>query len=334
MAVAVTSRKRRQPNQGGGMDGIDLFTRFEGNPILTPEDWPYLANAVFNAGAVEIDGETVLLVRVEDMRGMSHLTVARSKDGRTNWEIDPEPTLLPDVENHPEEIWGIEDPRIVYLEEKEIYAVTYASFSMGGPLVSLAMTEDFKTFDRLGPIMPPEDKDASLFPRRFNGLWALIHRPMPSSAGEGAHIWISFSRDLTHWGEHRILLPARRGGWWDANKVGLGAQPIETPEGWLILYHGVRVTASGSLYRVGAALLDLENPSRVLRRTDQWIFGPREPYERTGDVPGVTFPCGVIVDREKDELRMYYGAADSTVALATAKFSEVLDYVLSCPEPR
>jgi predicted GH43/DUF377 family glycosyl hydrolase len=316
------------------MDGMELFTRYTGNPILTAEDWPYRVNAVFNPGAIECGGETVLLVRVEDMRGMSHLTVARSADGFSNWRIDTQPTLAPDPENYPEEVWGVEDPRIVYLEELGAYAVTYTSFSMGGPLVSLALTKDFRSFERRGAIMPPEDKDACLFPRRFGGRWALIHRPMPSRAfGDGAHIWISFSHDLQHWGEHKILLPARRGGWWDANKVGLGPQPIETEHGWLLLYHGVRSTASGSLYRVGVALLDLEDPTKVLRRSDQWIFGPRETYERLGDVPGVTFPTGVIVDRDKDEVRMYYGAADTSVAVAMAKFSELVDYVLHCPEP-
>ncbi len=316
------------------MDGIDVFTRYPGNPILTAEDWPYRANAVFNPAAIEVGEETVLLVRVEDMRGMSHLTVARSVDGRTNWRIDSEPTLQPDPVNYPEEIWGIEDPRVVYLEEMEAYAVTYTAFSMGGPLVSLALTKDFRTFERRGPIMPPEDKDACLLPRRFNGRWALIHRPMPSGTyGDGAHIWVSFSNDLQYWGEHRILLPARRGGWWDANKVGLGPQPIETEHGWLVFYHGVRSTASGSLYRVGVALLDLEDPTRVLRRSDQWVFGPKEPYERAGDVPGVTFPTGIIVDEERDEVRMYYGAADTSVALAIAKFSELLDFVLRCPAP-
>jgi len=303
-----------------------LFRRYEGNPILTPRNWPYPANSVFNPGAAQVDGETLLLVRVEDMRGFSHLTVARSWDGRTNWVVDPEPALEPEP-NIREEQWGLEDPRIVFLEDEGKYAVTYVSFSQGGPLISLALTEDFRRFERRGPLLPPEDKDASLFPKRFGGRFALIHRPI--IRGE-AHIWISFSPDLKYWGEHRVLLPVRA-GWWDCHKVGLGPQPMETSEGWLVIYHGVRRTASGNLYRLGLALLDLEDPCKVIRRSQEWVFSPKEDYELIGDVPGVVFPCGAVADEEKNELRMYYGAADTSVALAVADMDEVIDYIMHCP---
>lgn len=306
-----------------------LFRRYEKNPILTATDWPYEVNAVFNPGAVQFESETLLLVRVEDMRGFSHLTLARSKDGKRDWRINHEPALKPDAPFR-EERWGIEDPRIVWLEEEQIFAVTYVSFSRGGPVVSLATTEDFNTFRRLGRLLPPEDKDASLFPRRFKGRFALIHRPL--IRGEG-HIYISFSPDLKHWGDHQILLAVRPGSW-DCHRVGLGAQPIETPEGWLIIYHGVRATASGSLYRVGLALLDLEEPWRVICRSDEWVLAAREIYERIGDVPGVVFPCGAVVDHETNELRVYYGAADSCVGLAMADMEDVMEYVRSRPPLR
>ena len=147
-------------------------------------------------------------------------------------------------------------------------------------------------------------------------------------------MWLSFSPDLTHWGEHHILLHARRGAWWDANKIGLCAPPLETSEGWLILYHGVRTTAAGCLYRLGLALLDLEDPRRVLRRSDEWIFAPEAPYERQGDVNAVVFPCGWILDKATDTIRIYYGGADTCLALATAQLSDVLDYLRDCPAPR
>ena len=150
----------------------------------------------------------------------------------------------------------------------------------------------------------------------------------------GAHIWLSFSPDLIHWGEHHILLHARRGAWWDANKIGLGPPPLETPEGWLILYHGVRVTAGGCLYRLGLALLDLEDPCRVLRRSDEWVFAPEMPYERQGDVNGVVFPCGWILDKPSGTIRLYYGGADTCLALATAQLSDVLSYLHTCPVPK
>jgi len=305
-----------------------LFQRYERNPVLTPNVWPYPANAVFNPAAVRVADETLLLVRVEDMRGFSHLTVARSRDGRTGWSIDERPTLEPDPAYY-EEKWGIEDPRIVWLDEHEQYAITYVSFSKGGPVVSLAMTEDFRTFTRMGALLPPEDKDASLFPRRIGGRYVLIHRPI--IRGE-AHIWISFSPDLKYWGDHKILIPVRP-GWWDCHRVGLGPPPIETPEGWLVIYHGVRTTVSGSLYRVGLALLDVDEPWRVIRRSTEWVFGPQETYERVGDVPGVTFPTGIIWSQATDELCIYYGAADTTVALAMANMGEILDYLKRCPEP-
>jgi predicted GH43/DUF377 family glycosyl hydrolase len=308
-----------------------LFARYVGNPILSAADIPYRANTVFNAAAAAIDGESILLMRVEDLRGISHLTVARSDDGRTGWRVDAEPTLMPDPDHHPEEVWGIEDPRITWLPEREEWAVAYTAFSRRGPLVSLATTHDFRQFHRLGPAMPPEDKDAALFPRRIDGRWALIHRPTPLAGP--AHIWLAFSPDLRHWGDHTLLLPAREGAWWDAGKIGLGPPPLETPEGWLMLYHGVRSTASGSLYRAGLVLLDLEDPRRVLHRTDEWVFGPSESYEQTGDVGGVVFPCGWIHDPTTDELRIYYGAADSAIALATATLSDLVAYVRSCPRP-
>jgi predicted GH43/DUF377 family glycosyl hydrolase len=261
---------------------------------------------------------------VEDRRGLSHLTVARSKDGRRDWRIDPAPTMPADPIGHPEELWGIEDPRITWLEDLELYVIAYTAYSGGGPLVSLATTPDFVTFTRLGPVTLPENKDAAVFPVRFDGRYAMLNRPSPSLP-MGAHIWLSFSPDLTHWGDHQIVLPCRKGGWWDANKIGLSPPPLLTDDGWLILYHGVRQTIAGGIYRLGLALLDTKDPRRVLRRADEWIFGPEEAYERQGDVADVVFPCGWVV--EGDELRIYYGAADSSMALATASVSEVLDWL-------
>ncbi len=304
----------------------DLFRRFDGNPVLKPQDWPYPANAVFNPAAAKLGNETLLLVRVEDMRGFSHLTVARSPNGFTDWQIDTEPTLMADPQSN-EERWGVEDARIVWLEEQKEFAVTYVSFSEGGPLVSLAITKNFKTFARMGALLPPEDKDACLFPRRFDGRFALIHRPIVR--GE-AHVWLSLSPDLKHWGDHQLLIHTRP-AYWDTDRVGLACQPIETPEGWLLFYHGVRLTTAGQIYRLGIALADLSQPWKLLRRSAEWVLGPQAYYERVGDVADVVFPTGAVVYKETDELRLYYGAADSAVAVATARLSEVLDYILSSP---
>lgn len=309
----------------------ELFVRSEANPILTPADVPYPANSVFNPGAAQVENETILLVRVEDLRGISQLHVARSIDGASDWRFDAEPLLRSDVDNYPEEIWGCEDPRLTWLPEREEWAIAYTAYSRRGPLVSLAMSRDFRTIRRLGPVMPPEDKDAALFPRRFDGRWAMIHRPSPLRGG--AHMWISYSPDLRHWGDHQLLLEARDGAWWDAGKIGLGPPPLETAEGWLVLYHGVHTTADGPIYRAGLALLDLEDPATVLHQTDEWVFGPAAPYEISGDVGRVVFPNGWVVDSTKDELRLYYGAADSVVGMATAAMSDVLTRVCNAPAP-
>jgi predicted GH43/DUF377 family glycosyl hydrolase len=315
----MLERSRQEKAQG-------LFKRYGGNPILTVEKWPYPASAVFNPAAAKLNTETLLLARVEDLCGFSHLTVARSADGLTNWEIDPAPSLEAD-QNSREERWGLEDPRIVWLEEQKQFAVTYVSFSEGGPVVSLAITKNFKAFARLGSLLPPEDKDACLFPRRFDGRFTLIHRPIVR--GE-AHIWISFSPDLKHWGDHRPLIMTRT-AYWDCHRVGLACQPIEIAEGWLLFYHGVRNTTAGAIYRVGLALLDLNSPWKVLRRSEEWILGPSTLYERIGDVSDVVFPTGAIVHKESDQLNLYYGAADSSIAVATAKLCDCIDYIMSCP---
>lgn len=302
-----------------------LFTRYAGNPILSRKDWPYQINSVFNAGAVRLaDGDTLLLCRVEDRRGLSHLCVARSANGIDGWRVDPSPTLPANPREYPEEIWGIEDPRITFVPELQQYAIAYTSFARGGPGVSLALTSDFKSFERFGVIMPPEDKDAALLPRRIGGYWALIHRPVTPT---GAHMWISYSPDLRHWGSHKVILEARRGGWWDANKIGLCSPPIETPRGWLTLYHGVRQTAAGSIYRLGLALFDLDRPDICLQRGDSWMFGPEAPYERNGDVHDVVFPCGQIIDVDGDTIRLYYGAADSCMAMATGSIRALLAWL-------
>lgn len=302
-----------------------LFRRNEANPILTAADWPYPVHTVFNPGATILqDGTTLLLCRVEDRRGHSHLCAARSADGISNWIIDPTPTFAPDTTDYPEELWGVEDPRITFVPEMGKYAVAYTAFGRGGPGVSLALTEDFVHFERCGLVMQPDDKDAALLPRRIDGRFALIHRPIADS---GAHVWISYSPDLRSWGGHRMMLPARRGGWWDANKVGLSPPLIETERGWMMIYHGVRSNASGSLYRLGIALFDLEQPSVLLARGDKWIFGPEERYETQGDVGNVTFPCGTILGSDGDTLRMYYGAADTCIAMATGSVRRILDWL-------
>jgi len=309
----------------------ELFTRSPSNPLLTPQRWPYPINSVMNAGAAFVDGATVLLCRVEDRRGISHLTVARSRDGVSNWVVDDVP-LLEAGAGRPEEAWGVEDPRLTRVDELDAWVIVYTAFGPGGPGVSMATTRDFRSVERLGVVRVPEDKNGALLPRRVGEHFVLFHRPV-TVIGAHADIWLSRSADLHTWSSPEAVLGSRPGGWWDSARIGMGPPPLETPEGWLVVYHGVRQTVAGALYRAGLALLDLDDPSRVLRRCDEWVLGPRESYELTGDVPGVVFPCGLVHDPGTDEVRLYYGAADTCIGLATSTLTDLLDYLRDCPAP-
>ena len=312
------------------MSKRELFHRHPGNPILTAESWPYPANAVFNPAAAAVDGETVLLARVEDLRGISHLTIARSSNGVDGWSIDTEPLLSPAAGVDSEQ-WGFEDPRVVWVAELDRWVITCTAYGPAGPAVYLATTEDFTTIERYGIVRHPEDKNAALLPHRIDGRWVLFHRPKTEFGGAHGEILISRSADLVSWSSPEQVLQPRDGAWWDSLRIGIGPPPLLTEHGWLLVYHGVKDTVSGQLYRVGLALLDRDEPTRVLRRLPNWVFAPLAPYERSGDVPNVVFPCGLLHDAATGEVRLYYGAADDSICLATARFDDLLDAVLAAP---
>src|SRR6478736_109594 len=304
-----------------------LFVRARGNPLLTAQRWPSRVNAVLNPGAALVDGVTVLLCRVEDRRGFSQLTVARSTDGVSNWVADPAPLLSPSA-GHPQEAWGVEDPRITRVDDLDCWVIAYIASGPREPAVAWATTRDFTSVQRLGVVRPPEDKHAALLPRRVGGDFILFHRPV-SVIGGRPGVWLSRSTDLRGWAAPEPVVGPRPGGWWDSARVGIGPPPIETPEGWLVLYHGVRDTVAGALYRVGLLLLDLHNPTVVRARAPEWVLGPTAPYELTGNVPGIVFPNGLIHHPDTDELRLYYGAANTCIAMATAQLTDVLAHLLA-----
>ena len=309
---------------------LELFERHAGNPILTAADWPGQVNAVFNPAAAEVDGETVLLARVEDRRGISHLAVARSANGVDGWSVDPEPLLAPD-EGTASEQWGFEDARVVWVDELQRWVITCTAYGPAGPGVFLATTEDFTAVERYGMVRRPEDKNAALLPHRIDGQWVLLHRPKTEADGGHGAILLSRSSDLTSWTAPEQVLAPRAGAWWDSLRIGIGPPPIQTEHGWLLIYHGVKETVGGGIYRLGLALLDLNEPTRVLRRSSAWVLAPLAAYERTGDVPNVVFPCGLVHDPGTDEVRLYYGAADTSICLATARLTELVDAVLAAP---
>lgn len=312
------------------MSDRELFHRHPGNPILSAEDWPYPVNTVFNPGAAAHNAETVLLARVEDLRGISHLTVARSANGVDGWVIDAEPLLAPEFEVESEQ-WGLEDPRVVWVDELERWVITCTAYGPAGPAVYLATTADFTSVERHGIVRQAEDKNAALLPSRIDGRWILLHRPKTEFGGARGEILLSRSPDLISWSAPEQVLQPRAGAWWDSLRIGLGPPPLRTEHGWLLVYHGVKDTISGDVYRLGLALLDVDEPTRVLRRLPTWILAPLAPYERTGDVPNVVFPCGLIHDAASGEIRLYYGAADSSICLATAQLNDLLEAVLAAP---
>jgi predicted GH43/DUF377 family glycosyl hydrolase len=314
------------------MSARELFDRHAANPILAAEDWPYPVNAVFNPAAASVDGDTVLLARVEDRRGISHLAVARSPNGVSEWSIDPTPLLAPD--GAASEQWGFEDPRVVWVDELRRWVITCTAYGPAGPAVFLAATKDFTSVERYGIVRHPEDKNAALLPERIDGRWVLFHRPKTEFGGGHGEIVLSRSDDLVSWSVPEQVLQPRDGAWWDSLRIGLGPPPVRTEHGWLLVYHGVKDTVAGEIYRVGIALLDIDEPTRVLRRLPSWVLAPVAPYERTGDVPNVVFPCGLLQDQAADEIRLYYGAADSSICLASARLHDVLDALLAEPLER
>ncbi|MCE5313914.1 MAG: glycosidase [Armatimonadota bacterium] len=298
------------------------FVRMTTKPLITPMDVPVKANSVFNPGVVEFDGETLLLLRIEVRRGISEIRVARSKNGVDSWRFDDNILLQPDQAEFPYEEWGCEDPRVTQIGPCE-WVIAYTAYSRYGPAVALARTRDFITVERLGTVLPPTNKDACLFPEQFGGHWIMLHRPV---TGGQEHIWYASSPDdMVYWSQPGVLIPERGGPWWDGLRIGVGAPPIKTDQGWLMIYHGVKEAASHPVYRLGLALLDLQNPRKVLARASDWCFGPEVDYEQYGLVPNVVFTCGALV--RDDNVWMYYGAADTVVGLATAKLSTLLDFV-------
>ena len=191
----------------------------------------------------------------------------------------------------------------------------------------MCKTKDFKTFERLGLISEPENKDGCLFPRKINGRYVRLDRPYGGGIG---NIWLSYSHDLLRWGDSEVVMTTR-GGFWDSDRIGACAPPIETEHGWLEIYHGVKNTSAGPIYRMGAVLLDLENPSKVLCRSAVPILTPREYYERVGDVGNVVFSCGAILE-DGGKIKIYYGAADTCICLGFADVNHLIDRCIRTPE--
>lgn len=297
-----------------------VFTRFPGNPVVTAAAVPR-ANSIHNSAIVKRgEGDWAGVFRVDEIDLAFRLHVGFSRDG-LEWELDPEPLRL---RSDDPDVFATEqsyDPRLTRIGDT--WYLTWCNQGPQGPKIGLATTEDFETFVQWEDPLPPANRNCVLFPRLVDGRYAILHRPSDRGHTPFGDVFYASSPDLVDWGRHRHVFGPRRG--WQSLKVGPGPHPIETDAGWLLLYHGVWQSCNGYLYYVGGALLDLDEPWRVLHRTRDYLLGPSEPYERVGDVPNVCFPTSAIV--EGDELRLYYGAADTCVAMATAKLSELVAFV-------
>ena len=287
-----------------------VVTRYDHNPIISKENIPFTCNVVFNPGAVKFKDKYYLLLRIQTRKLNSHFVLATSDNG-INFEISKDFAFSPTqgAGDHR----GVEDPRITRI--KDDYYITYTAYSRHGASVGLAETKDFKEFERLGIIFPPENKDAVLLPEKVDGRYFMYHRPSSDMS-----MWVADSPDLIHWGNNKPVLEPDIYAW-DAEKVGAGAVPIRTEKGWLHIYHGV---ARGG-YRLGTALFDLKNPSELKRKSENYILAPEKDYERKGEVNNVVFTCGAIVE-DNGEVKIYYGAADTSVCLATAKLDDLIDF--------
>lgn len=307
MGYTKKSRRKRK----------EIVKRYERNPIITREDIPVACNTVFNCAATVYKNEYILLIRVEGVEGKSHLWLARSKDG-IKFEIDEKPVLSPSNEEpfKTYEKRGLEDPRITKVDDT--YYIIYTAYSHYSPRLALAKTKDFRRFERIALISEPVNKNAVIFPKRFRRKYIRFDRPM----GKGIATWISYSYDLVHWGNSEVVLECRP-GFWDAHRIGPGAPPIRTKKGWLLIYHGVKNTSAGPIYRLGVALFDLKDPSMLIGRSKEPILSPTVYYERSGDVPNVVFTTGAILEKN-GEVKIYYGAADTCICLATAHIDDLL----------
>ena len=284
--------------------------RYAGNPILSPipgHDWE--SRTVFNCGVAQTDGAVVLLYRAQGTgNNVSRIGFAVSTDGLNFARLD-RPVFAPADET---EAWGVEDPRLTRIGDR--YHMLYTACSPLGIQVAMASTRDFFAWRRHGVVLPgPDNKDAALFPDRISGRYVMFHRIPPA-------IWLAYSDDLRHWGDYRKIMEPRAGHW-DGLKLGAGGPPLKTDRGWLVIYHGV---SPDRVYRLGVALLDLADPSKVLNWPAACVLEPEEPWEREGDVPNVVFTCGTA--QVGDRYLVYYGGADKVIGVASAKKADLLDF--------
>ena len=298
--------------------------RYSQNPIVKRNPVPGIAR-IFNSAVVSYEGEFIGVFRAETVSTLPHLRLGRSKDG-INWDIEDHMLEFVDEDGKSWNPYYAYDPRVVKVEDT-YYIIWCTDFY--GASIGLAKTQDFKTFVRLENPFLPFNRNAVLFPQKINGAFKMLSRVSDNGHTPFGDIYVSESKDLVYWGRHRHVMERGGSGWWQGLKIGGGPAPILTNVGWLLLYHGVANTCNGYVYSFGGAILDKDEPSKVLYRCRNYVLTPETPYEEVGFVPNVVFPCATLCDQETGRIAIYYGAADSYVALAFTTVDELVDYIIS-----
>ena len=294
------------------------------NPIIK-RDQIERSNSIFNSAVVPFDGGFAGVFRVDDTSRVMDLHSGRSAYG-IDWTIEaktirwqPEDDRVREIQ---EKFVHAYDPRVTWLEGR--YVVTWCN-GYHGPTIGIGYTNDFETFHQIDNAFLPYNRNGVLFPRSVGGRYLMLSRPSDQGHTQFGDIFLSESPDLVHWGRHRHVMAPRE--WtWESTKIGAGPTPIETPEGWLLIYHGVLTSCNGFVYSMGVALLDLDEPWKVIARGRDYLLSPQVPYEQVGDVPNVVFPCAALLDRPTGRLTIYYGGADTVVCLAHGYISEIVDH--------
>ena len=312
------------PWEDDNTGGKEPVWRYSGNPIIG-RDGNKISNSVFNSAVVRFEDGFAGVFRCDSRSISMDIFVGKSKDG-INWEIEDEPIKF---EGADEEILKREyryDPRVCFIEDR--YYITWCN-GYHGPTIGIAYTFDFKKFVQLENAYLPFNRNGVLFPRKINGLYMMLNRPSDNGHTPFGDIFISQSKDMEFWGRHRHVMGTIKDdiSAWQSTKIGPGPIPIETNEGWLMIYHGVINTCNGFVYRMGAALLALNEPWKVLARSKNYIMAPWEQYECMGDVPNVVFPCAALHDKESGKIAIYYGCADTVTGLAFTTVDRLVDYI-------
>ncbi len=303
----------------------DVVWRYSGNPII-PHDLIPSSNSIFNSAVVPFRDAFAGVFRCDNKRRQMTLHAGRSPDG-INWVIDAQPI---DWIHSDLELAAFEhryDPRVTWLEDR--YYVTWCN-GYHGPTIGIGYTYDFETFHFLENALLPYNRNGVLFPRKIGGKYAMLSRPSDRGHTPFGDIFLSRSPDMVHWGEHRFVMSPREA--WEQTKIGAGPIPIETPEGWLLIYHGVLTSCNGYVYSFGAALLDLDEPWKVIKRARPYLLLPSTTIRVCGRCAQRRFPCATLYDPPTGRLALYYGGADTVTALAFAYLGELIDFIKSNTE--